>query len=130
MPLLRTELDQSECKSSRAHAYLAEINAIPSGFEPCTATTPERPRTYVEGAEARVATVGDLEAEMVQTKADLESMMVRLNAALTGEGNPKMVMGGVVNETASTFSNAAFQLNRSSFVRFKEGIKSVFGSMR
>lgn len=73
--------------------------------------------------------MGELEAESVQTNAELASTPVRLDAAVIGKSDGETVMRGFANEPVSTFSNAAAQLNSSFLVRFGKGAKSAFSSV-
>lgn len=127
--LLRTELVRSKRKASRALAELADINMAFAGVGPSDARTVEQAHTYFERVEAHVATLGDVEAKLVQTEGEFTSTMVCLNVALIDKGYAKTIMRDVVKEMASAFYKAVVQLNSSFLVRFGMGVGLVSGSV-
>lgn len=68
----------------------------------------------------------DFEEELVQTKAELASTKVCLNAVLICEGNAKTVMCAFVNERVRRFRNVVVQLNRSFLFGFRKVVESAF----
>lgn len=70
LSLLCTKLNKSERKVSETHVELANINTILAGVDASDAPTAEHARNFIEGAEARVATLRELESEFIQTKAE------------------------------------------------------------